>query len=250
MGKMVSLLLHLEVSLDAGRRELKSGFAGSGSQYPPSGRSDVPYVNQTPWSSTMVPSTTASYPQMQATPILPSSPYILPSSPQSSTWPNQSWSALHPEGFQGSRSRAASGSDISRSSSPNPAELHHFGFPLSDGYVVLLLKLRDGKTGLLILIIFRRSWRCAHPGCTSQAVFTRGCDLRKHFRRHTKSLFCRHEDCPQSTEGGFSSKKDRDRHEAKHKPGVPCQWEGCERKFSRVDNMKDHVRRIHGKSSG
>lgn len=154
-------------------------------------------------------------------------PYTVPSSPYSAEpWPQQTWQTLHPDDFDGSS--PAGISDISRSSSPNnPADLQNFGHPLPDG----------------------RSWRCAHPGCTSQATFIRGCDLRKHFRRHTKSLFCRHEDCPQSTEGGFSSKKDRDRHEAKHRPGVSCEWEGCDRKFSRVDNMKDHVRRIHRKVS-
>jgi hypothetical protein len=89
------------------------------------------------------------------------------------------------------------------------------------------------------------SWRCAYPGCTSSATFHRGCDLRKHFNRHRKHLFCRHEGCPQAVAGGFSSKKDRARHEAKHNPGVVCEWRGCGRVFSRVDNMKDHVRRIH-----
>ena len=149
-----------------------------------------------------------------STPIVPSTPY------SSESWPNAPWPALHPDDVEAP-------SDISRSVSPNPADLHNFGFPLADG----------------------RTWRCAYPGCTSQAHFTRGCDLRKHFRRHTKSLFCRHENCPQSTEGGFSSKKDRDRHESKHRPGINCSQEGCERKFSRVDNMKDHVRRIHRKPS-
>jgi hypothetical protein len=52
--------------------------------------------------------------------------------------------------------------------------------------------------------------------------------------------------------GGFSSKKDRARHEAKHNPRILCEWVGeagerCGRRFSRVDNMKDHVRRIHRK---
>lgn len=52
--------------------------------------------------------------------------------------------------------------------------------------------------------------------------------------------------------GGFSSKKDRARHEAKHNPRILCEWVGeagerCGRRFSRVDNMKDHVRRIHKK---
>ncbi|KAE8411787.1 hypothetical protein BDV36DRAFT_288433 [Aspergillus pseudocaelatus] len=90
-----------------------------------------------------------------------------------------------------------------------------------------------------------QTWRCAYPGCTSQTIFRRGCDLRKHYNRHRKHLFCRHPGCPQAMAGGFSSKKDRDRHEAKHNPVVCCEWPGCERMFSRVDNMKDHVRRIH-----
>ncbi|KAJ5573401.1 uncharacterized protein N7459_007828 [Penicillium hispanicum] len=111
-----------------------------------------------------------------------------------------------------------------RPSSPssNPADLRRYGIPTADG-----------------------AWRCAHPGCTSQALFRRGCDLRKHFNRHRKHLFCRHEGCPQSRQGGFSSKKDRARHEAKHNPGIVCEWNSCGRVFSRVDNMKDHVRRIH-----
>lgn len=149
-----------------------------------------------------------------APPVVPSSPY---SSEQN--WPSVPWPTLHPDDVEVS-------SD-SRSTSPNPADLHNFGFPLPDG----------------------RSWRCAYPNCTSQARFTRGCDLRKHYRRHTKPFFCRHEECPQSSEGGFSSRKDRDRHESKHKPGVPCTHDECERIFSRVDNMKDHVRRIHRKPS-
>ena len=95
----------------------------------------------------------------------------------------------------------------------------------------------------------QRTWRCAYPSCNSKAVFTRACDLRKHFNRHSKNFFCRHDGCPQSTEGGFSSNKDRARHEAKHNPGVPCEWAGCERIFSRVDNMKDHVKRIHMKGT-
>ncbi|KAJ5309435.1 ATP synthase subunit delta [Penicillium atrosanguineum] len=104
----------------------------------------------------------------------------------------------------------------------NPADLTRYGIPAGEGV-----------------------WRCAYPACTSQALFRRGCDLRKHFNRHRKHLFCRHEGCPQSKQGGFSSKKDCARHEAKHNPGIVCEWDGCGRVFSRVDNMKDHVRRIH-----
>lgn len=81
------------------------------------------------------------------------------------------------------------------------------------------------------------SWSCAFPGCASRSLFHRGCDLRKHYKRHTKSLFCRHKGCLQATEGGFSSKKDRARHEAKHDPKIGCEWEGCGRIFSRMDNM-------------
>jgi hypothetical protein len=103
---------------------------------------------------------------------------------------------------------------LSRSLSPSSPDLRSYGFPNKNG-----------------------TWSCAYPGCTSRAVFTRGCDLRKHHKRHTKSFFCRHEGCPQSTGGGFSSKKDLARHEAKHNPGVLCDWDGCDRVFSRVDNM-------------
>jgi hypothetical protein len=103
---------------------------------------------------------------------------------------------------------------LSRSLSPSSPDLRAYGYPNKNG-----------------------TWSCAYPGCTSRAVFTRGCDLRKHHKRHTKSFFCRHEGCPQATGGGFSSKKDLARHEAKHNPGVLCDWDGCDRVFSRVDNM-------------
>ncbi|KAF1808920.1 hypothetical protein P152DRAFT_452415 [Eremomyces bilateralis CBS 781.70] len=117
-------------------------------------------------------------------------------------------------------------SDYSRSVSPSSGDLRQYGYLNKQG-----------------------TWSCAYPACTSRAVFTRGCDLRKHHKRHTKSFFCRHEGCPQARGGGFSSKKDLARHEAKHNPGVLCEWEGCERVFSRVDNMRDHVKRIHLKAA-
>ncbi|TID13920.1 hypothetical protein E6O75_ATG07152 [Venturia nashicola] len=103
---------------------------------------------------------------------------------------------------------------FSRGSSPGQSDLSAYGYLNEKG-----------------------TWSCAYPGCTSRAVFTRGCDLRKHHKRHTKSFFCRYPSCSQSTGGGFSSKKDLARHEAKHNPGVVCEWEGCDRIFSRVDNM-------------
>ncbi|KAI4150755.1 MAG: hypothetical protein LQ340_003918, partial [Diploschistes diacapsis] len=109
----------------------------------------------------------------------------------------------------------------SRSPSPHPSDLYNYGTLTSDN----------------------RTWRCAYPGCQSKAIFVRPCDLRKHFHRHNKQFFCRHEGCLQAREGGFSSKKDRARHENKHNPGVQCEWGGCERIFSRVDNMKNHLQR-------
>ena len=81
------------------------------------------------------------------------------------------------------------------------------------------------------------TWSCALPGCTSKTVFIRACDLRKHYKQHTKSFFCQHGDCPQSKGGGFSRKEDLARHKAKHNPDVLCHWDGCDRVFSRVDNM-------------
>jgi len=91
------------------------------------------------------------------------------------------------------------------------------------------------------------TWRCAYAGCRSQKTFNRKCDFRKHFQYHIKRLSCRNPDCPQAATPSFATAKDRARHEAKHKPGVCCTWEGCNRVFSRADNMNDHVRRKHQK---
>lgn len=93
------------------------------------------------------------------------------------------------------------------------------------------------------------TWRCTFPGCTSRSSFERGCDLRKHYKRHSRHLFCRHQGCPKSISGGFSSRKDRARHEARHNPTITCEWEGCTRLFSRMDNMRDHHRRVHQKQT-
>ncbi|KAK3614505.1 hypothetical protein LTR56_027209 [Elasticomyces elasticus] len=120
--------------------------------------------------------------------------------------------------------RSLSRSEIFRGVSPSTFEMAKWGFRNGNG-----------------------SWSCGYPGCSSKSKFNRGCELRKHYKRHTKSLFCRREGCPQAAEGGFSTKKDRTRHEAKHNPYIVCEWDGCERLFSRVDDMKDHVRRVHGK---
>jgi len=128
--------------------------------------------------------------------------------------PSRSHSASSSLGVPSHHPAERSPPSISRSLSPSSPDLRAYGFPNKNG-----------------------TWSCAYPGCTSRAVFTRGCDLRKHHKRHTKSFFCRHEGCPQATGGGFSSKKDLARHEAKHNPGVLCDWDGCDRVFSRVDNM-------------
>ncbi|KAL9014287.1 MAG: hypothetical protein Q9173_001070 [Seirophora scorigena] len=64
--------------------------------------------------------------------------------------PSQSpWSSFHPDNINDTSSQ------FSRASSPgNPSDLQNFGYPLSDG----------------------TSWKCAYSGCSSQAIFTRGCD--------------------------------------------------------------------------
>jgi hypothetical protein len=209
-------------------------------------------------------------------PPAPQSPFSFQATP-----PQQQQGYLSPQGLQSNaRSihyhHSRSASSISRSCTPNldptqassapsiysadsnaesstPSSLLAYGVPVP----------QPGMSG-------SQTWRCAYPGCTSRALFTRGCDLRKHFNRHSKHLFCRVEGCPQSEAcaladsssrrgsasggGGFSSKKDRARHEAKHNPGIRCEWRGsegeeCGRVFSRMDNMKDHVRRIHRKGS-
>lgn len=183
------------------------------------------------------------YPPTQATwaspPVMHQSPlptytssaqsydYVQPMTSQVSTYAQPSLGNSAPrraraQSFQSVDDSGTGGEEdedtFSRSSSPGQADLSAYGYLNEQG-----------------------TWSCAYPGCTSRAVFTRGCDLRKHHKRHTKSFFCRYPSCSQSTGGGFSSKKDLARHEAKHNPGVMCEWEGCDRIFSRVDNMVSSI---------
>ena len=99
--------------------------------------------------------------------------------------------------------------------------------------------------------------KCPIPGYRSTARLATPRDVRRPHRQQVKRFFCHYENCPQSvpdpqslSKRGFATRKDRDRHEAKHKPEIRCQWrnqygEQCTRLFSRMDNMRDHVRRIH-----
>lgn len=114
--------------------------------------------------------------------------------------------------------------------SPGSADLHDLGYS-TDG----------GKT-----------WHCYFPECTNQAKFTRDCDLRKHFKKHTMSFPCRRSDCPQSIIGvppRFTCQKDRDRHEQRHTAEVICAFPRCDQQFSKIETMRDHVKRIHPQKS-
>ncbi|KAE9962873.1 hypothetical protein BLS_009926 [Venturia inaequalis] len=175
-----------------------------------------PTLHQSPLSTYSPPQQSYGYVQ----PIAPQlSPYAQPGPAQASRQARaQSLHSVDDSGTGGEEEEDR----FSRGSSPGQTDLSAYGHLNEEG-----------------------TWSCAYPGCTSRAVFTRGCDLRKHHKRHTKTFFCRYPSCSQSTDGGFSSKKDLARHEAKHNPGVVCEWEGCDRIFSRVDNMRDHVKRIH-----
>lgn len=97
------------------------------------------------------------------------------------------------------------------------------------------------------------SLQCPHPGCQSKVLYTRKCDLEKHYRFHFRKYFCRIPGCALcemnsltvsgSGYGGFSTKKDRDRHEKSHFPALTCEY--CGKLFSRRDNLRDHWRKRH-----
>ena len=98
---------------------------------------------------------------------------------------------------------------------------------------------------------------CPHPGCSSKVLFTRQCDLDKHYRLHFRKYFCRVTGCgvtrrsnhqaARTAQIGFPTIKDRDRHEKRHHPSFRCHY--CMKLFSRWDNLKDHCRRRHGSES-
>ncbi|KZL81491.1 c2h2 type zinc finger protein [Colletotrichum incanum] len=103
----------------------------------------------------------------------------------------------------------------------------------------------------------RLAARCPFPGCASKLLFTRQCDLTKHYKQHFRRFFCRAEGCSMSASmssnakqaglaAGFSTNKDRLRHEKMHNPSVVC--EQCGRLFSREDNYRDHFRRLHSRA--
>jgi hypothetical protein len=98
------------------------------------------------------------------------------------------------------------------------------------------------------------AFRCPHTSCSSKMLFTRKCDLDKHYRLHFRKYFCRFPDCESSSTSpnkidqkprpSFATMKDRDRHEKGHNPSLPCHI--CGQLFGRYDNMRNHCRRRHG----
>lgn len=87
------------------------------------------------------------------------------------------------------------------------------------------------------------TWACPQPGCTHPG-HKRRCDARKHYKSHTKPYACRVKGCGYRS----SNAKDRERHyDTRHaKTRHPaCPAPGCGVLKSRVDNMRDHIRRKH-----
>lgn len=206
-------------------------------------------IPPTPQDISTVPFNFNSLPQQSPHPQhLSASPAFSHHSGQTSSLSSSMSRSPSPSIYQVGSNGVSSRPTLRSNSTSSTSSLHAYGIPVTDPTVPAS----------------QPAWRCAYPGCTSRATFTRGCDLRKHYNRHSKHLFCRVDGCPQSQAaaasrstdgtltGGFSSKKDRARHEAKHNPGIKCEYVSpngtpCERIFSRTDNMKDHMRRIHFK---
>ncbi|OQO01639.1 hypothetical protein B0A48_12675 [Cryoendolithus antarcticus] len=119
-------------------------------------------------------------------------------SPETSAQPSRNAStASNVSKTHSMKSYASSITSTPRSLSPDPCDSTRCGFVETSGL-----------------------WRCGWPGCTSPSRFERICDLRKHYKRHYKVLCCRYPGCPKAGKAGFSNKKDRARHEAKHNPEI------------------------------
>ncbi|CUS13615.1 unnamed protein product, partial [Tuber aestivum] len=88
------------------------------------------------------------------------------------------------------------------------------------------------------------TWACPEPGCPHPG-HKRRCDARKHHKSHTKPYPCRRRGCDYRS----SNAKDRERHydtrHAKITDHPLCPAPGCGVHKSRVDNMRDHIRRKH-----
>lgn len=69
--------------------------------------------------------------------------------------------------------------------------------------------------------------------------------VRAHLRQRKNLYFCGVKHCLRASRTGFSSRRLRDRHQAKHKSRIACEWEGCIRLFDDVENMNIHLEQIH-----
>lgn len=169
----------------------------------------------------------------------PPAPHVIPPSPYSSDqhWSNGPWPTLHPED--------AVVPSNSRSVSPNPADLHNFGLPsqMAKAGVVLiqLVPLKPNSRGVAIYVSIIGVIPNLFSAATKTVLNQRRADSRQAkigtgMNQKYSPLIRVARSCPLTSR-------------MKHKPGVPCTNDECERIFSRVDNMKDHVRRIHRKPS-
>lgn len=102
---------------------------------------------------------------------------------------------------------------------------------------------------------------CKHAECSNLA-FTRKCDWKKHMDKHERPYRCTIDGCDHTQ--GFTSKGDLLRHErivnklhsGQHNV-LFCDEPGCARgpggsanaSFSRKDNLADHIRRKHGRTT-
>ncbi|KAF8542954.1 hypothetical protein BDD12DRAFT_875474 [Trichophaea hybrida] len=91
-------------------------------------------------------------------------------------------------------------------------------------------------------------YRCSSARCRFTASSPE--QLTRHQQKHLKIHYCRFTPCPRTE--GFATPNDRERHEKSiHKiPG--CYWKCLDnncgsygKEFSRRDNLKDHLKRMH-----
>ncbi|TGZ80055.1 hypothetical protein EX30DRAFT_341892 [Ascodesmis nigricans] len=132
---------------------------------------------------------------------------------------------------------------------PSPQDLRHgslspaFGsYPEPNSYMVP----SDNSTFVDNFAVYNTGLSCTQ--CPYQASTCEG--LQRHLQKHAKSHHCRFPNCSRTE--GFATPNDRERHEKSvHKiPGQywKCMDQQCSsygKEFSRRDNLKDHLRRMH-----
>lgn len=186
-------------------------------------------------------------------------PFLLPSSPilaSSIPIPETDWTLyqmpvdLTPEEYSRYFDFSTFPSMDPRDTNPGMSPTSQDVSPQTEGLVTPTFSPASGSSPCSIASpSATRKHSCGFASC-GHKQFERPCDLNKHLKTHDKHLPC--EFAKEGCIWVFCTKKDLDRHvNGVHKKKKPfschiCKSQGDDKRFTRKDNWRVHLRKVHG----